>query len=32
MRWAENVACIGDEKYIQNFWSGNVKERDYLED
>jgi len=32
MRWAGNVACIGERKCAVTFWWGNHGERDYLED
>jgi len=32
MRWAGHVAHIGERRGYTRFWSGNVRERDHLED
>jgi hypothetical protein len=32
MRGTGHVACIGKRNIHTGFWSGNLKERDYLED
>jgi alpha-glucosidase (family GH31 glycosyl hydrolase) len=32
MRWARNVACMGEERKCTKFWWETLKERDYLED
>jgi len=32
MRWVAHLARIEGRRGAYNFWSGNVKERDHLED
>jgi hypothetical protein len=32
MRWAGNVASMGESSGIYRFWWGNLRERDHLED
>jgi alpha-glucosidase (family GH31 glycosyl hydrolase) len=32
MRWARNVACMGEERKCARFWWEILKERDHLED
>jgi hypothetical protein len=31
MRWVGHVACMGSSEIYTGFWSGNLKERDRLE-
>ena len=32
MRWAGHVACMGERRSDTEFWWGNLRERDHLED